>query len=176
MRWISLIPLLFLISCCPKDGIDKSTVMNDFILAIDYYNYNTPVEADLVPVNELKLSITDEKGFTNQAKHSNYTENINRIEYYFDSTLKEESIKRIDGTIGNMNFTLSNFNLVKKSVYQKDPISLANNTLYSRTLCFLNNIGEFLLPSAKAMSCKAKAGSKLSYREGTLIRVDLESF
>lgn len=175
MRLLAIISLLFLISCCPKDGVDRSRTVNDYILAVDYYNYNTPVNANLIPTQDISLQIetVDQQTF-NSAYFERDSLYPQRIIYRFDSTVNEENIVSLSGKLSGYSWTQVDFRNFNKSTFQKEPENLAsNNSLGSQFLCFLNNIGHTLLPSANAMSCKTKAGSQITYRSGTLIRIDL---
>lgn len=174
MRLLALIPILFLISCCPKEGVDKSSTINDYILAVDYYNYNTPVNTQLISDSDISMQLTDNEGHTYTSKQiTRDANNLQRVIFFFPESLKEENIVSFAGQLSDFNWNNSDFHSFSKSIYQKEPIKLSANTITSQFLCVLNNIGHALLPSANAMSCAAKPDSKISYRTGTLIRIDL---
>lgn len=175
MHFLVIMSLLFLISCCPKEGIDRSRTVNDYILAIDYYNDNTPVNAHMIPTQDVALQVenSDQEIF-NATYIEKDTQYPQRLIYHFDSSLTEDHILSLSGKLSGYVWNQVDFGTFSKSTYQKTPEILASNdSLGSQFLCLLNNIGHTLLPSANAMSCKTKAGSQVTYRAGTLIRIDL---
>lgn len=180
MRLIIILSFLFLISCCPKDGIDKSSTVNDYILAVDYYNDSSAVGIQYIPDSDISLKIQGKDGsIDNSLSFSRDPQVLNRIIFFFDQ-------KWNDDLISSLSFKLSGFQLNQipmdslfKTSYQKAPVNISanlSNAWSSEFLCFLNQVGHSLLPSANAMSCKAKSGSTLSYRTGTLIEIDLTHF
>jgi hypothetical protein len=174
MRLLALLPILFLISCCPKEGVDRSSTINDYILAVDYFNDNTPVKASLIPDEEINLQLTDNTGHVISPKYISRNSGFeNRLLFFFSEDVKEESIHSFSGKLSGATWNDVGFQSYNKSIYQKDPIKVSSVDLKSQFLCVINNIGNTLLPSANAMSCKAKDGSQITYRPGALIRVDL---
>lgn len=47
-------------------------------------------------------------------------------------------------------------------------------TLNASLACFTQSLFELLVPSANAMSCKAKKGSKVTYAPGILVPINLQ--
>lgn len=175
MRFLLLLPILFLISCCPKDGVDRSSSINDYILAIDYFNYNTPVNTQLIPQAEISLELMDKNGASEIGKlYKSDNLQTQRLVFFFDQKWNDDLVSELNIKLSGFNLRGIDFSQLQKTAYQKEPINLTSNETTSQFLCFLNNVGHLLLPSANAMSCKAKSGSKITYREGTLIRIDLQ--
>ncbi len=172
---LTLLSALFLIGCCPKDGVDRSSTINDYILAVDYFNDSTPVNTLLIPNEDINLQLIDFQG--NIEKPSGITrdpKNQARIIFSFDQKWNDYLIHNINLKLSGFLMYGIEFSKLEKSIYQKEPIILASKNFSSGFMCLLNEVGDFLLPSANAMSCRAKNGSKLSYREGTLINIYLE--
>ena len=72
-----------------------------------------------------------------------------------------------------------NFNLLEKASFQREP--LPYNQLFSKSVsyldqveCVIHSVTEIFIPRAQAMSCKASDSSTVTYRAGTLIRIDLD--
>lgn len=172
---LTLLSALLLASCCPKDGIDQSLTINDYILAVDYFNDSTPVNTLLIPNEDINLQLVDFQG--NAEKPSGITrdpKNQARVIFSFDQKWNDHLIHHVNLKLSGFLMYGIEFAKLEKSIYQKEPMMLASKDFSSGFLCLLNQIGDFLLPSANAMSCKTKSGSKLSYREGTLINIYLE--
>lgn len=172
---LTLLSSLLLISCCPKDGIDGSSTINDYLLAVDYFNDSTPVNTLLIPTEDINLQLVDFQG--NKEYPSEITrdpKNQARVIFSFDQKWNDRLIHSINLKLSGFLMYDIEFAKLEKSIYQKEPIMLASRASSLGFLCMLNQIGDFLLPSANAMSCKTKSGSKLSYREGTLVNIYLE--
>lgn len=203
MRILAILAVLLLVSCCPKEGIDKSFSINDYVLAIDFYLENEPMDvqniekkdisviiSDLsnnnevsstyktsLQIQQLKNNTQDANGSTQNELQSFAPENQNRMVFYFNERWNAENIKTIKYFLLTYTGAISDFSSYPKSKFQLEPISLASsdkvNPLISPFTCMIEQLSHFILPKANAMSCKAKAGSKMTYREGNLISINL---
>ncbi|MCK6597056.1 MAG: hypothetical protein L6Q37_01725 [Bdellovibrionaceae bacterium] len=205
MRILAILAVLLLVSCCPKEGIDKSSTINDYILAVDFYLENEPMDVQNLEKKDISIIISDLNN-NNEASSTYKTsleiqqqkvgyqlmnendqkefqslapENSNRMVFYFNERWNSNNIKTLKYFISNYKGFISDFDSYPKSKFQLEPISLTSSDKISPLIapftCMIEQLSNFILPKANAMSCKAKAGSKMTYREGNLISINIFS-
>lgn len=177
---VSFILGLVLSGCCPSGGIDRSYTVNEYAVAIDYYSQGTPIEANLVPKNETYVELFDNGTQSEKPIYSEYDDlQNNRIIYYFNSNWNSEKIKSFNVKFSDFELNSIDFNTAEKAAFLRDTKPL--NQYFSRSVsyldqieCVIKSVTGIFLPQANAMSCKASDSSMVSYRAGTLIRVNLD--
>ena len=162
---------VFLISCCPKDGVDRSSHSDSYNITIDIFDLSIQQPVNLLDTeSKLTLVLNDstrkesESFKQNEAFHNRYT-------FYFNSSIQDEHVSSIEVKLIDYKNQIVNYKTAKKIPFQQDPISLTLNR-WDSILCAMNPI-DWILPKAQAFSCKAKEGSKITFRSGYLLSVGL---
>lgn len=180
MRKLTLfIIALALAGCCPKDGVDHSFTVSDYAVAVDYYSQGRPIEAKLASNDETLVELFNSAAQSEKHIYFHYDKKqANRVIYYFSANWSEDQISSMNVRYRSFEQNNINFNLVEKASFQREP--LPYNQLFTKSVsyldqveCAIHSVTEIFLPRAQAMSCKASESSTVSYRAGTLIRVDL---
>lgn len=172
--------LAFVLSgCCPPDGVDISRTVPEFPLAIDYYKQGAPVAVNLVPKNDTTVELFDKDALSNRPLYLEHDRKLNnRIIYYFNSEWNSERIKSLNVKLNDIELHNLDISTIEKTSFQRE--SENYNLHYSNPLtyldqieCIIKSVAEVFIPRAQAMSCKPSNKSVISYRQGTLIRVNL---
>lgn len=180
MKTLTLLIGLALAGCCPKEGVDHSFTVADYAVAVDYYSQGEPIVAKLASNDETQVELFNSAAQSEKHIYFNYDKKqANRIIYYFSTNWSADQINSLNLRYRNFEQNNINFNLLEKASFQREP--LPYNQLFSKTVtyldqveCAVHSLTEIFLPRAQAMSCKASDSSTVTYRAGTLIRVDLD--
>lgn len=175
-----LITGLALAGCCPKEGVDHSFTVADYAVAVDYYSQGAPIEAKLASNDDTTVELFNSAAQSEKHIYFNYDKKqSNRIIYYFSTNWSTEQINSLNIRYRNFEQKNINFNLIEKASFQRE--SLPYSQLFSKSAsfmdqveCAIHSVTEIFIPRAQAMSCKASDSSTITYRVGTLIRVDLD--
>ncbi|MBL7672296.1 MAG: hypothetical protein JNM39_17585 [Bdellovibrionaceae bacterium] len=189
LRMFSLWSLFVLLAgCCPPGGVDRSRTSENFILAVDFYQQNQPVEITNHSTEDLRIQVVDRTGYAEYGFSLSFdVSNSNRAIFELRPYWTEENIVEVNLLIGGIALNQIDFLSLNKQIYQKpstEMVGYARNTFKTRyhevasqigdqIVCALSSIKEVILPSAQAMSCSTKKGSLLSFRPGVLVRIDL---
>lgn len=171
-RYLALILISFvsLVSCCPKDGVDRSSVNNDFNITLDIFNHTNQMPIEALDW-ESKLTLVLNNGTRVDSQSFFVGSFLNRFTFYFDSTVNEEDINILEVRLIDYQDQVLNYTTIAKSSYQREPTPISKND-FGNFICDLNP-ANWLLPHANAMSCKVKSGSKITWRAGSLISLSL---
>lgn len=180
MKTITLLfTSLALAACCPKEGVDKSFTVADYAVAVDYYSQGAPIDARLASNDETLVELFNSAAQSEKHIYFNYDKKqSNRIIYYFSTNWSSDQINSLNIKYRTFEQNNINFNLLEKASFQRDP--LPYNQMFSKSAsyldqveCLIHSVTEIFISRAQAMSCKTSDSSTVSYRAGTLIRIDL---
>jgi hypothetical protein len=162
---------VFLISCCPKEGVDRSFQNNSYNITVEINDRTIQL-----PITKLdsdsKLSIILSSGVRLDSQYfSQDSKTKNRFTFFFQDSVTDDSVSTVEVKLIDYQNQNLDYRTIQKSIYQKDPIPIVKND-WDRFLCDLNPI-DWILPKANALSCKAKEGSTQSWRSGYLINLEL---
>jgi hypothetical protein len=166
-----LVLLVSIISCCPKEGVDRSFQDNSYNITVEI-NDRTIQQ----PITELdsdsKLSVVLTSGVRLDSQNfSQDSKTKNRFTFYFQESVMDDSVSTVEVKLIDYQNQNLDYRTIQKIPYQKDPMPLVKND-WDSFLCDLNPI-DWILPKANALSCKAKEGSTQSWRAGYLINLEL---
>lgn len=166
-----LFSFVFSISCCPKDGVDKSREDSAYNITLDIVNQNN--QQPIVSLDhESKISIVLDNGARLDSLYfSQDTDFPNRYTFFFDSSITDELVSTLEVKLIDYQDQKLNYKTVSKVPFQKGPTLIATNG-WDRFFCELNPM-DWILPKANALSCKSKNGSKISWRAGYRIVLGL---
>ena len=179
------LPLYFIIAsalvgCCPPKGINRSFTVDDYAIAVDYYSQGEPADVHAVPKSATTVEVFDKEAQSENPLYIVYdSKQSNRIIYYFNSTWSSEKINSLNIKLGDVELNNYDFNTIEKTDFQRESKPYlqqqSSNTIsyLDQIECVIKSVAEIILPRAQAMSCKASADSVISYRTGTLIRINL---
>lgn len=185
MNTIFFKPLLYfiiasaLVGCCPPKGVNRSFTVDDYAIAVDYYSQGEPADVHAVPKSATTVEVFDKESQSEKPLYVVYdSKQNNRIIYYFNSTWSSEKINSLNIKLGDTELNNYDFNSIEKSDFQRESkpyLQQFSNTLsyLDQIECVIKSVAEIILPRAQAMSCKPSADSVISYRAGTLIRINL---
>ena len=171
---------LALAACCPKEGVDHSFTVADYAVAVDYYSQGAPIEAKLATNNETLVELFNSSAQFEKHIYFNYDQNQkNRIIYYFSESWSTDQINSINIKYRDYALNNINFNTIEKASFQRQPkpysqLFAGSVSYLDQIECVIKSVAEVFIPRAQAMSCKASESSTISYRAGTLIRIDLD--
>ncbi len=156
--------LVFTLGCCPKEGVERSQTDSSYNYTLDIYNQNaqTPINS-LDPESELTLVLNNGTR-VNSSSFFQSESILNRYTFYFAPELKDDEIKDIEVRLIDFKNQSINFKSIKKTPFQRENTPIAQNK-WDGFFCKLNPI-DWILPKANALSCKAKKGSKITWRTG----------
>lgn len=163
--------LVSTISCCPKEGVDRSFQDNSYNITVEV-NDRTIQQ----PITELdsdsKLSVVLTSGVRLDSQNfSQDSKTKNRFTFYFQESVMDDSVSTVEVKLIDYQNQNLDYRTIQKIPYQKDPMPLVKND-WDSFLCDLNPI-DWILPKANAFSCRAKEGSTQSWRAGYLINLEL---
>lgn len=167
---LTVAALASLVSCCPKDGIDRSKHDEAYNIVLDIQNKALQKPIDYLD-HESKLVIVFNNGSKSDSRSFEQGAFPNRYTFYFDSSITDQDVSNLEIRLIDYKDQILDFKTVPKTPFQRESIDLAKNT-WDGFFCDLN-LFNLLLPQANAMSCRVKAGSKLTWRSGYLIALGL---
>lgn len=162
--------LLFLVSCCPNDGVDRSITRDEYNVSVDLLNRENGELISTVD-NDSKISIVFNNGSKSDSISFVQGSFSNRFTFYFDSKIKDEDVASLEIKLIRYKDQVIDFKTTAKTLYQRDPTPISMNS-WDTFFCGLNPVDLFL-PKAQALSCRSKNGSKITWRSGYLISVNL---
>lgn len=179
MKTLIILVGLVLAGCCPKGGMDRSHTVDNYAVAIDYYSQGAPIIARLASSDDTRVELFNSAAQSEKHDYINYDSKIaNRIIYYFSAAWSAEQINSLNIRYLNFEQNSISFNAIEKASYQREPHPY--NQYFSKSIsyldqleCVIHAVTEIFIPRAQAFSCPVSDSSVISYRAGTLIRVDL---
>jgi hypothetical protein len=160
-----------MISCCPKDGVDRSSTNSSFNITVDLYNSSTQQPINQLDVaSKISVILSSTTRFDSESFYQHEL-NPNRYTFYFSSSILDEDVSVLEVKLIDYQDQLINYKGINKVPYTRAPV-LISGFKWNGIFCALNPI-DWLLPKANALSCRSKDGSQLTWREGQLIRLDL---
>lgn len=180
-KLLFVLSTLFLWSCCPKNGIDRSFTVSQFSLAVDYYSQGEPIQAQLVPKSDTAVEIFDAENQSAKQLRVEYDDKApNRVIYYFEDSWTSEKLKNLNLKFGNFQSGNINFAAVPKTEYLRESMPFktyyrlpTQSKLMQQVECFAHTVASLVISRADAMSCPVSESSMVSFRPGTLVEVNL---
>lgn len=182
---VTLIFLALISSCCPPGGVDKSRHIDTFPIQVVLSQKikSTPDLIFVVSGRRLKAK----SGFVwNSAIHpyrqasivaDSETPNVDtsksKFEFHLDSSFTQQNeISTVILQINGQDYEYDYEELsIKPLSFPARPFLQQSSWLESIP-CLFNNL---LVPTAYALSCKASLDSKITYREGIILYLGLDS-
>lgn len=180
-KLIFVLSTLFLWSCCPKGGVDRSFTIQQFSLAVDYYSQGEPIQAQLVPKSDTTVEIFDAENQSAQQLRVEYDDKApNRVIYYFDDSWTLEKLKTFNLKFANYQYNNVDFSTLAKTEYLRASMPLKSyyqvplqSKLLQQVECFAHAVASLVISRAEALTCPTSESSMVSFRTGTLLELHL---
>ncbi|MBY0553704.1 hypothetical protein K2P97_04190 [bacterium] len=180
-KLLFVLSTLFLWSCCPKGGVDRSFTVQQFSVAVDYYSQGEPIQAQLVPKSDTAVEIFDAENQSAKHLRVEYEDKVpNRVIYYFSESWTPEKLKTLNLKYGNFQYSNVDFNMIAKTEYLREAMPLKTyyklpiqSKLLQQVECFAQAVASLVVSRAHALSCPTSESSMVSFRPGTLLELHL---
>lgn len=181
LKLLFVLSSVFLWSCCPKGGVDRSFTIQQYSIAVDYFSQGEPIQAQLVPKSDTTVEIFDAENKSAQQLRVEYDgKTPNRVIYYFDESWNPEKLKTLNLKFANYQYNNVDFSVIAKTEYLREAMSFktynqlpTQSKLLRQVECFVHAAASVVISRAHAMSCPVSESSMVNFRPGTLVEVHL---
>lgn len=168
-----LLVCVLTLSCCPKDGVDKSVYYGDYNLTFQLSDSSVQKPITFLDF-ESKVTLVSNNSTRFQATSFSQINGSDQFTFFFDASIKEEDLSSIEVKLIDYKDQNLNFKTISKTPFQREPENVASLDRENFLCSFTRNVASWLLPQAQALSCSTKPGSVRTFRSGSLIPLSLQ--